>query len=182
MQETSRSWQLDAAIDQVQFCTASGGSVVWLEDLASGRLNWKYLYSETFTSVVLFPHHVLLLKQHAIASFASAAENNENPHARVALVDRRNGSPLFFGKNVVSAVLFPPTPPAIIQRNLKLMSLNPAVFAVIRSGLLTSTPRLLDILHRDHKQEKGETPERFQSAVCFARCPFPHFRWIGSSV
>ena len=41
----------------------SGGSVVWLEDLASGRRRWKRLCTETFTSVVLFPHHVLLLKQ-----------------------------------------------------------------------------------------------------------------------
>ena len=42
---------------------SSGGSVVWLEDLASGRRRWKRLCTETFTSVVLFPHHVLLLKQ-----------------------------------------------------------------------------------------------------------------------
>ena len=42
--------------------------------------------------------------QHAIANFASytPAENNENPHARVMLADRRNGNPIFYGKNVVS--------------------------------------------------------------------------------
>ena len=45
--------------------------------------------------------------QHAIANFASytPAENNENPHARVMLADRRNGNPIFYGKNVVSECL-----------------------------------------------------------------------------
>ena len=78
---------------------------MWLEDLASGRRRWKRLCTETFTSVVLYPHHVLLLKQHAIANFASYANpSNENPHARIMLADRRNGNPIFYGKNVVSAI------------------------------------------------------------------------------
>ena len=45
------------------------------------------------------------LPQHAIANFASytqCADSNENPHARVMLADRRNGNPIFYGKNVVS--------------------------------------------------------------------------------
>ena len=77
---------------------------MWLEDLATGRRRWKRLCTETFTSVRLYPHHVLLLKQHAIANFAnrSISESNESPHARVMLADRRNGDPLFYGKNVVS--------------------------------------------------------------------------------
>jgi hypothetical protein len=43
--------------------SACGGSVIWVEDLSTGCLEWKRICNETFTSVVLYPYHVLLLKR-----------------------------------------------------------------------------------------------------------------------
>ncbi len=46
----------------VSFST-SGASVIWLENLTTGKLEWKRVCNESFTSVVLYPYHVLMLKK-----------------------------------------------------------------------------------------------------------------------
>ena len=94
--------------------------MIWLESLTSGKLEWKRVCNESFTSVVLYPYHILMLKKQvktnlvksilfkghfqSMTNFSFGALSGEDACARVMLVDRKDGSLIFTGKNIVSGI------------------------------------------------------------------------------